>query len=244
MPGSCREKLSPEERQLRTILSVFLRLKQIRQPVRMHNLVKGVPVSFDAYVDMVRGDRVVQFTVHRYQLTALHIERRVVITAKPFAKTVGAGLDSLDSSSRTACLNGFRFVDRCAVQRNYYRVQIENDLPVAVISKDNKNFGRIMDLSISGLALRLQSGHGLEAGKLVLAAFRVPLSNNGDESLLKIKGRVVRVMPGGESEVVALEIEPGKAERDSLARFISESQNRIVREFKEKVDEMEDRFRH
>lgn len=138
------------------ILRKLREIAQVRQKVRLINIYKGFPVSYDADILSV-GIDAVTFKVHRFQALCLWMENQTFIQTDNLTGVVRAIAVTVDLETNIAALSNFEYVSGATGARDRERVQPGKAIEVEVTIQSVKIKSELRDLSTRGMAFYLDA---------------------------------------------------------------------------------------
>lgn len=140
------------------ILSDLRLMRENNQPVELMNIYKGVPFVCKGRILEIDGDRV-QLQVDTAELVCLQNDGTTRVLGNDYFEPSSAQVESVDLTTGTVILHNFTYVGTRLGERMIVRVEPEEPIPVLIHTEDHPVFGEVIDLSMSGLGIRVSVEH-------------------------------------------------------------------------------------
>jgi hypothetical protein len=140
------------------ILQILREIMRANETVRLINIYKGYPVSYDARILSI-GIDAGTFKVHPYQALCLWMENQTFIQSKHLPEIVRALAVTVDLEQEIAALSNFQYVSGAAGKRQDERVQLRKSIEVFLTIGSRRFRTELRDLSTGGMAVFLDAAY-------------------------------------------------------------------------------------
>lgn len=215
------------------ILACFRELlKQGKTRVSLVNYYKGLPLSYPATIAVVdRG--VLELDIHPQQAVAIDKDRYAFIRCPAFSHVVGAHVHYVNVRKQAAILKGFFFAELMAERRNAIRLELDPPTEAAFEAGGEPLQGRLVDLSMSGAAVRFDHTPLFEEGFETALQFMLPNIIQNTFAKVKAPARHLGTTEQDGTNLLRFTISPDKALEQQISHYIFQRQVEIIRELKE-----------
>ncbi|MBN1267002.1 MAG: PilZ domain-containing protein [Anaerolineales bacterium] len=227
------------------VLNKFRQLASTDRVIRLLNVYKGVPITYDAAVTQV-GDKTITLSSHKYQIVCLSKYRETYIQSGWLPLTVRARVVKIDFLRNEAILSDFEYVTSHIGGRTLVRV-VPRD-PVEVFLQNDLLTGKVrtelVDISLQGIGVHLMSelyqSRAFEAGRDIMVIMDLPGDKKGNLKPLRLKGTVIHSEPAGwfRGHRIGIMLFPGKDTKGMLSDYVRQRQTEIFNEVKIQYDLM------
>ena len=166
---------------------------QAHQTVKMLNMFRGMPVSYDATIALI-SQEYAALTVHGYQAACIFLEKRAYLQSQVLPEVVQAHPISIDVPHGEVILNRFSITGLNFSRRMATRVQPKESVRVQIHTNEATIPGSLADLSVSGMGVYTFGAYvseqmDLSRHEVVSLELTLPLV----ERRLELQGRVINV---------------------------------------------------
>jgi len=216
----------------REILSALEYAYAGKKDIKLHNVHKGVPVSYPATIQGFGGQSIV-LQVNKFQLVCLTLDKYTFIQSELLPSIVKASLEDLDFHKTQVTLHNFAYTVDTIGKRAFIRVQPQEPIQVVLNNNVRKIQGRLVDISESGLGVVVveQSPFSLgllSRGASVLVTFRLP--GEATDTLLAGTVRNAAREMDINSYRIGILVSPSRQAHETMLRFIARRKTRILAE--------------
>ena len=199
------------------------------------NYYKEIPVSYDAKLLSIENE-MAEFGIHEYQAKVITIERQALIYAhekSAIKDDMVAEAFYVNVAKKRVILCKFGYAKISAHLRRFVRVMI--DIPVAanLLFDENDIPGNIIDISIGGIAVRVETNELLNIGMVVNMFLHLPDIQSGAINKIEISGTVVKILNEDTSSVCYIEFRPENKIHQLISYFINQRQVEIIKGLKD-----------
>lgn len=146
-----------DEFEILTILQNIARQDSI---VRLENIYKGLPVSYDATILSI-GPNYIQVECNRYQIASLYLNRSTYIIHPNLSQAVSCTVAGLRPAFLQAYLGAFDYSDYKARNRDYLRVNPDEPVRCELQLRNSISpvIGTVADISSDGIGVYLDRSY-------------------------------------------------------------------------------------
>lgn len=218
------ENVNPDE--------VFQEMAQAGKPVRLMNIYKGLPLSFDAQITGV-WDQQLSLIVNKYQATCLEIQRHTFIESPKLPGIISSRVIAVDILQSSAILGMFELTDKQIGHRSMVRVQPDEMVEVTLNFRGRSIRCWLADVSYSGAGVFTGAffyGRSFfTAGTAVTMQTRLP----GAGQPIALKGRLINVTRSDQNTFrLGMVVYPEPDMKIAITDYISRRQAEIQRELR------------
>ncbi|HHH83408.1 MAG TPA: PilZ domain-containing protein [Chloroflexi bacterium] len=220
------------------ILSILRGIYQAEGSLRLINVFKGLPISYDARI-LKLSSKVITLEAHPYQIVCLDRYGLTHIRAERLPRVARADVIWLDHAQRQVGLSNLRYVSLQIGNRSLIRVEPEEPLELYIWDANGKRFrGELIDISQSGMAISmisdLISPNAFHTGANLKIEFSLPATGPCQEA--SITGRCViaylKPDPILHKHRMGMQLFPDEKSRPIISRYISARQSEIQNEIR------------
>jgi hypothetical protein len=155
-------------------ISYFNRIFKEKKDVRLLNVYKGVPISNLATITAI-GSSAITIKTEKFQIVSLYRERETYIQSDLTATTIRARVQHIDFANTQAVLSKFDYPKGFIGARTQVRVEPEEPVQGAVITKDMRRpfSAELADISQNGLAIFIKERFFLPAAFCIEAVVTI-----------------------------------------------------------------------
>jgi hypothetical protein len=219
---------------LESILETFRNLvRKGKTGVKLINYYNGLPLSFPArMLSLDRG--MLDLDVHPQQAVAIERDRYTFLRCDAFKWDICANLQYVNAQKHAVTLTKFFFIEILAERRNAVRLRLFP--PTAATFEWNGTpliQGKLIDLSMNGVALKTGSAPECENGMEAQIHFTLPYPLEGMSSSYRIPATFVGAVDNGESYLCRFAISIDKQLEQIISKYIFQRQIDIIQELRD-----------
>jgi|GEM_PF-255303 len=199
------------------------------------NYYKEIPVSYDATLLSVENE-MAEFSVHDYQAKVITMERRALIYShekSPVKEDLVAEAFYVNVAKKKVILCKFGYARISSDHRRFVRVLLDIKVEADLVFDEGIISGTIIDISLGGAAMRVQSSDLLAPGLGVNMFIKLPDSQTGSINEVGLSATVVKVEGKDAPYTCFLEFRPEKQSQQQISYFINQRQVEIIKELKD-----------
>ncbi len=218
---------------LQQILETFRGLiKRGKTGVKLINYYQGLPICFPATLVSVDYE-ILDLDIHPQQAVAIERDHYTFIRCEEFKHDICARVQYVNVKKRAASLMKFFYVEIMAEQRNSIRLVMDPPADAIFDIQGAKVNGKLLDISMTGAALRLERLPEFEDGFATTLQIMLPniAQNTHEKSLLPAKHVVTKKVE--DSYLCIFSITPDKILEQHISKFIFQRQVEIIRDLKD-----------
>lgn len=200
--------------------------------VTIVNYFKGLPIIYPAtVVGVERGN--VDLDINPQQAVAIANDRYTLIRSKLFPFVIAAHVQYVNVKKHAVSLNKLFYVEVLAEKRAAVRLNLEPPVRTTIRHEDQNFSGELLDISVQGLAISVESFLPLPHGTEVGIKFMLPDPVLQKQTLILVPATLVSV-DGNESPYrCKFRIAPEKHQEQLISRYSFQRQVEIIRALKE-----------
>jgi c-di-GMP-binding flagellar brake protein YcgR len=199
------------------------------------NYYKEIPVSYDARLLSLENE-MAEFDIHEYQAKVISIERQALIYVhekSPVKEDIVAEAFYVNAVKKRVILCKFGYARISAVQRRFVRVSIDIPVAVSILFEENNIPGNILDISLGGTAVKVESGELLYPGLAVNIYIHLPDSHSGSTNKINLAATVIKVVNEPDYATCYIEFILDKIAHQQISYFINQRQVEIIKALKD-----------
>jgi hypothetical protein len=217
------------------IFDAFARLAAVKEPVRLINDHRGIPISYDATVEGVEHTSVI-FQVHKYQCVCLELERFTYIQSPYLPSILKARVVTMDIVATRVTLASFSYASETIGRRTVIRVQPKDPIDVLINYQGQKIRGSLVDISSSGVGIYMLSAYInnpglLRKGERIHLSIQLP-NEKGGKNEIRLPGTILYVNREKGSFRLGMDTSPEAHARALITQYISQRQAELLRELR------------
>ena len=219
------------------ILGHLEKMAENGKSLRLLNVFKGIPVSYEAGIRRIDG-LLVEFNVHRYQVLCLEIEKQTIIQESGLPYPIKADVLAVDKFVNTAYLYNFTYASQTVGLRSSIRVQPEHPIEVLITRQNLRMRGMLIDISTEGAGMQLTlaafvyGARTLSRGTTIKISLQVP----GETAEIQLPGTVSYIVRQKDFYRLGMSARPDLEAKRILSQFITQRQAAILRELRLMAD--------
>ncbi len=210
-----------------------------KSQVRLLNFYKGIRISTIANIVKI-AEGVVYMAIEKIQGYAMQLEESVVIQGTNVPFDIAAEIKIVDIGKKIALLYNFEPLKASANNRQHIRIQSDHRMHVTMSSQRQMSSGVIADISITSIALKMNSAIGIPPkGTEVTLQFNLPLKRlEGGMFPMIIKGHIEFIQEMEEYTKVVVLLKLEEPYESYLIEYIYARQQSLVSEIKSIVSKL------
>ena len=164
-----------------------------KKPLKAFNVFRGVPISYEAKVEMLTPGYLV-VRVHHFQAVCIALDHHTYLRSEFLPGVVQANCMSISVGNEEALLNQFTLAEVNVGKRVMIRVEPRLPLPVEVVHGGQRFLATVADISQKGIGV-YTFGRYVEApqyfrrGEAVELNFSLPLV----DQKVKARGKITKI---------------------------------------------------
>ena len=201
------------------------------------NYYKEIPVSYDAKLLSIENE-MAEFDIHEYQAKVITLERQALIYAhekNSLKDDMVAEAFYVNVAKKRTILCKFGYAKISAHLRRFVRVLVDIPVDANLFFEENNIQGKIVDISIGGMAIRTESNELLHSGLVVNMILLLPDSQNGAINKVELSGTIVKVLAEETTSVCYLEFNTENKTHQQISYFINQRQVEIIKGLKDEI---------
>ena len=214
------------------IISLLSEYQALSRPVNVMNYYRELPITSSSSLSRPDYGKF-EITVSEMHLQVIRQQLQTILYLE--GCTVLAECSSVNYQKNSLVISGFRFIELHAAKREAFRlnVDIDADLIVDFRNSEGKIAARMVDISMTGCRIKLESGN-VPAGLLVVLEIQIFDSSKDKKLPRSIAAKVVKAYCSDDISYCCLEFIGTPSDQDLLTRYLNQQQTSIIREFREK----------
>lgn len=216
------------------ILETFRDLiKKGKTTVKLINYYHGLPLSFPA--TMISVDHgMLDLDIHPQQAVAIERDHYTFIRCDAFKWDLCARIQYVNAQKRAATLTRFFYIEILAEQRNAVRLRLIPPTDATFEWNGSPMIqGKLVDLSVNGLALATSSAPECEKGLEAQIHFNLPNLLQGTHNSFKIPATFVGAIEAEASYLCKFAITVDKNLEQLISKYIFQRQVEIIQELRD-----------
>ena len=205
-----------------------IRIKRLYPDLRLLNYYQNLPVSFGA--DVVSIDRgLVELRVTQTQAIVIAAQRTTFVRSSHLHFDTLAMVERINIEREQAFLSRFSYVKLVAEQRQCIRVNMGGAIDAIFTSKNITEKGKIFDLSVGAVELRLSKFAYLEpniCGTITIIA---------QDSSMKINSKLLKINTDDHVRKFIFVLDVSEISENFITNLLLHKQQRLIRELWEKI---------
>lgn len=218
---------------LRHILETFRELiKHGKTGIKLINYYQGLPLCYPATVVSVDHE-ILDLDIHPQQAVAIERDRYTFIRCDAFKHDICAHVQYVNIKKRAVSLRKFFFVEIMAEQRNSIRLVMDPPAEANFDLQGVKVNGRLLDISMTGAAVKLDHLYEFEEGFETILQIMLPNIAQNTHEQSKLPAKHVATKKLDDSYLCIFSITPDKILEQHISKFIFQRQVEIIRDLKD-----------
>lgn len=216
------------------ILKTFLEKAVSKQAakVTLINYHKGLPIMYPATVIAVeRGT--LDLDVHPQQAVVINDGRYTLIRSKLFPFAIAAHVQYVNIKKHAVSLNRLCYVEILAEKRNAVRLELDPPVQASIMHENQEIVGTLIDISVHGLAMKLDHYVQLETGADASIHFMLPELVLQKHILTVVPATLVAIDEPAPPYLARFKISPDKHQEQLLSRYVFQRQVEVIHGLKE-----------
>ena len=212
-----------------SILEALVAIKdnKVANDVKLLNFYREVPINFGVSIDHVeRG--LVEMTVHQLQAALMGLQKETLIRSGHFRNDVVAKVNRAGTENGVAFLSHFSYVQILTDRRSHIRVTVSENIDVSFRAHQLRLQGKLMDISIGGMAFLAPDKQGIEDNTRGLISF----SLKGNR--LEFPAILLRIDDEPPEKRFVFQFNLDSKSETHISHFVFQTQSEIIRELKDK----------
>ncbi|MEI7988418.1 MAG: PilZ domain-containing protein [Chloroflexota bacterium] len=218
--------------QSREVLENLTEIQIAGQLVKLINVYKSVPISFDARIKSISFDAVL-LKVHKYQAFCMQQSKYTYIDSNMLPKVVKGYVVNLDVDKNLAVLTDLSYIEGRIGDRELIRVEPKGSVNVLLINGIKSN-GDLVNISLRGIGIFLDQGSftpkAFGEEQRILLNFQMPNSDQKINIIGVVKN--VSLDKAMKRYRIGIQIYPDQNTELEISRYVAHRQAEILREIK------------
>lgn len=216
------------------ILQVLREISQAGETVRLINVYKGYPVSYEARLLSI-GIDAVTFKVHPYQALCLWMENQTFIQSPALPEIVRALAVTVDLESTIAALSNFAYVSGAPGKRQDERVQMRKAISVFLKLGSRQFRTELRDISSGGMAVFIDAAYYdpeiFQIDRPIELMFQLPVEDDEDRHDVELRGRIRSVTRERVNRYrLGIQIISSSQQEPQVSKFVDQRQSEVLDE--------------
>lgn len=199
--------------------------------VTLINYYHGLPVSCPAHIVNIEKD-MVDLDVAPYQAFTMRDHHYTFIRSRILKHDVHANVQYVNINRRAASLRKLCYVEIMAERRNYLRLTLGKPQNAAFKTEEGLVKGKLVEISIDGACIRIDSPCALEIGGETTLTFMLHNIAQNVDYTMKTKATLVGIDREDLVRLYRFSIEPDKILDREIAKYLLQRQIEILQEIK------------
>lgn len=196
-----------------------------QQPLDFLSYWKGVPVVTKGHIFKIRPESII-FKVEPPDSICFTQGEHGLILHDIFIMGIQGRILTHDLKAGTVELGEFSYVDRGFGERSIVRVEPDAPIPATLLLGGTGFKCQVVDISLNGFGLTIESAAGAKASKGQAAAIQLKLANKE----IEIPGKLLGVFPKAEITRLAMSFSQDAPNHALVARYITRRRAEIRQE--------------
>ncbi|MDU0457972.1 MAG: PilZ domain-containing protein [Geobacteraceae bacterium] len=203
--------------------------------VTLINYHKGLPIMYPATVVAVeRGT--LDLDVHPQQAVAIDGDRYTLIRSNLFPYAIAAHVQYVNVKKHAVTLNKLCYVEILAEKRNAVRLNLDPPVDASIIHDGMEIVGKLLDISVQGVAMNLDHYLQIEAGTDVTIQFMLPDLALQKQVQMKLAATLVNIDGQASPYRCRFKVSPDKQQEQLISRYVFQRQVEVIHGLKDVVD--------
>jgi len=207
------------------IISQLCEYQARNRPVKILNYYHEMPVTSVSTLHLTKYGtfRVLVSDIH---LSVIQQQQQVILCLADCAVLAQSIFDTPQDNA--LLVSGFCYVDLHAARREALRLNVDADLILDFRSERGRIAARLVDISITGCRVRIESGN-VSCGNLAVLEIKIFDEQQGKALTRSFAARVVQVFSGEEDHLCGLEFIGTASDQDLLGRYLNQQQMALIK---------------
>ncbi len=224
------EKFKKKQKEIINIFRLIFRKKEM---IKVSNFYKGIIMTHEVSVDNVLDTMSIDVTINKAHSAVIYIDKNTVIEHKLLGVGIKAHLVGVRWSEKEATIrfNNFQILKESPIQRQNIRVEPKGDLFVDIEFLNRAMRGRLLNLSINGIAMQFTNF----LDKELVNEMEVKLIFNLPKVKVKIDAKVI--VTNQKEKKVILSISPTKISQRQILNYIASREIELIKELRSNMSD-------
>jgi hypothetical protein len=222
---------SHDEDQTRIIETLKELIEQGETNIKLINFYQGLPLAFPATLVSVEHG-LLDIDLHGQQAIAVSQDRFTFIRCEAFAHDIGAHVKYINPRKQAATLDRFFFAEIMAERRNAIRLSLDPPPEVTVTVQNEEFRGKVLNISMGGVAIQLDSRPAAEDGFEIAFRFMLPNLVRNTSDAVQLTGQHVGTLERDQGCILKISFTPDKRNDQLISQYLFQRQVEIIRELK------------
>lgn len=218
---------------LKTFLAGIAKKEIIK--LDLTNYYKGLPLIYSAKVlGVERGN--LDLDINPQQAVAIAEDHYTLIHCKLFKFPILAHVQYVNIKKHVASLTKLCFVEVMAEKRAAVRLDLDPSVPAEIISPAQNISGKLVDISVQGVAINVDSYVEVGEPDELSIKFILPDPVLQKDAVIHVPAKLVAIDDKASPYCYKFRIMPEKHQEQLISRYSFQRQVEIIRGLKEVVD--------
>ena len=209
----------------RDIISQLCEYQARNRSVKILNYYHEMPVTSFSKLLFTKHD-IFRVLVSDMHLSVIRQQQQVIICLDDCDVLAGCIFDTPQDNA--LLVSGFCYVDLHAALREALRLNVDADLILDFRSERGRVAARLVDISITGCQVRIESDN-ISCGNLAVLEIKIFDEQQGKVLKRSIAARVVQVLSGEQDHLCGLEFLGSASDQDLLGRYLNQQQMALIK---------------
>jgi len=226
-----RLQLAGEAQDSAEILATLAAMQdgKLKNDLRLLNFFREIPVSYGAWVETVEENSA-ELLVNQVQAVVIAKDKVTILKSSHFPRDVVANVTYVNVEKSRVVLAKLGYALVRADRRMSVRVELEGAISACFFTQDVKAEGRLHDMSLTGMSIKLPDDPGIPVSEMGELAIALPSGS------ITVPASLLKIMSVEDGCRLVLEIEPTRAAELNISQYIFQRQVEIIKELKEHPD--------
>lgn len=216
------------------ILQILREISQAGEPVRLINVYKGYPVSYDARLLSI-GIDAATLRVHPYQALCLWMENHTFIQSPALPEIVRALAVTVDLEAAIAALSNFEYVSGAPGKRQDDRVQMRKAISVYLTLGKRQFLTELRDISSGGMAVFIDAAYYdpqiFQIDRPIELMFQLPVGEDESRHDVELRGRIRSVTRERVNRYrIGIQVLSSNQQEPRVSQFVDQRQSEVLDE--------------
>lgn len=207
-------------------------LKQGKPVIKLLNYYQGLPLCFPATIVSIENG-IMDLDINPQQAVAIERDHHSFIRCDEFEHDICANVQYVNVMKRAAALKKFFFVEIMAEQRNTIRLVMDPPAEAAFEVQGVKVNGSLIDISMSGAAVRVEDLPEFGEGFETTLQIKLPNIIQNKYEISQLPARHVATKERDDYYLCIFSITPDQVLEQHISKYIFQRQVEIIRDLKD-----------
>ena len=224
------EEFKKKQREIINIFRVIFRKKEI---IKVSNFYKGIIMSHEVSIDNVLDTMSIDLIINKAHGAVIYIDKNTVIEHKMLGVGIKAHLVGVRWGEKEATLriDKFQTLKESPIQRQNIRIAPNGDLFVDIEFLNRAMRGKLINLSINGIALQFTTFLDKELSDYM----GIEITLHLPKVAVKIRAKVITV--NQKEKKIILSIAPTKTSQRQILNYIASREIELIKELRSNMSD-------